>query len=101
MGTVGLIALFALGGAGAFLAGRASRRRIDGDPSLAPKRRDSIFVERVEAPGSRPIRVCGRRSCRRPIVKTKDGDEMVVRIEGESILYLHGECSDAAGEPLP
>lgn len=101
MGTVGLIFASALACVAAFLAGAASRRA-DGDRPPPPARRGtSLFVERVEAPGSRPIRVCGRRSCRRPIVKVKDGDEMVVRIEGESILYLHGECADATGEPLP
>lgn len=89
-----------LAGVAAFLAGRWSRRTEDPPPSK-PRRPTSIFVERVEAPGSRPIRVCGRKACRRPIVKIKDGDEMVVRIEGQTILYFHGECSDAAGEPLP
>lgn len=98
MGTVGLVFVALLSGVASFLAGRASRKP---PPAPPPKRRTSILVERVEAPGSRPIRVCGRKSCRRPIVKLKEGDEMVVRIEGESILYLHGECSDAVGEPLP
>ena len=97
MGTAGIVLAALLTYVLAFLAGRGVR----GAPPPTPPRRTSIFVERVEAPGSRPIRVCGRKSCRRPIVKTRDGDEMVVRIEGESILYLHGECSDAAGEPLP
>ena len=97
MGTLGIVVAFLLTHALAFVAGRSVR----GPPPTPPVRRTSIFVERVEAPGSRPIRVCGRKSCRRPIVKTRDGDEMVVRIEGESILYLHGECSDSAGEPLP
>lgn len=100
MGTALLALAAVLTGIAAFLAGRASRPKANPPTTPLPGRR-SIFVERVEAPGSRPIRVCGRRSCRRPIVKMRDGDEMVVRIEGESILYLHGECSDAAGEPLP
>lgn len=99
MGTVGLILAVLLSWLAAFVAGRASRG-VPAQPA-GPKRRTSLLVERVEAPGSRPIRVCGRKSCRRPIVKVKEGDEMVVRIEGESILYLHGACSDAAGEPLP
>lgn len=101
MGTLGLILTGAGVGLLSFVAGRLTRR-IDVDPSPPSRRRPtSILVERVEAPGSRPIRICARKTCGRAIVKHRDGDEMVVRIEGESIVYLHGECADAAGEPLP
>lgn len=96
MSTIGLV-LALLGTAVAFLAGRVTRR--DSNAGPPPSRRPtSILVERVE-PSFRPIRICGR--CFRKIVKRREGDEMVVRIEGQTILYLHDTCADAAGEPLP